>query len=415
LLWVVFGLVNCSVPAAQEKTQTDPPAVAPEVVASLLELTLQVDGQAACRTLDMLRDQSLSGQLNGQVLRRIEQAVEPLLSVPRSDSQHTAHYASVLLLAAWGRATELQRMQSWLGDPRVPEQVQGDAVRVIVARKELPLEPVFALLCRSDTPVVLRSRILEELSRSSDDRIGSRLLELYGTLPPSLHGRVIDVLTQRPAWATLLLEAVRRGDVPKDALHAQHLLRIHAAGNAQLQQQLRELYGTIRAERNPQREAVIRQVREHLAARAGDPLRGVEVFRRLCAPCHRIYGEGNDVGPDLTRNGRASLAQLLSNVLDPNLVIGEAYQTRIVVTVDGRVITGLLVEETPQRVVLKVQGGTLESIARQDVDDMQVSPISLMPEGLEKQLSLEELADLFAFLRLDKPPTDPTARPIPDE
>jgi putative heme-binding domain-containing protein len=203
--------------------------------------------------------------------------------------------------------------------------------------------------------------------------------------------------------------------VPKDALHAQHLLRIHAAGNAQLQQQLRELYGTIRAERNPQREAVIRQVREHLAARAGDPLRGVEVFRRLCAPCHRIYGEGNDVGPDLTRNGRASLAQLLSNVLDPNLVIGEAYQTRIVVTVDGRVITGLLVEETPQRVVLKVQGGTLESIARQDVDDMQVSPISLMPEGLEKQLSLEELADLFAFLRLDKPPTDPTARPIPDE
>ena len=193
LLWVVFGLVNCSVPAAQENTQTDPPAVAPEVVASLLELTLQVDGQAACRTLDMLRDQSLSGQLNGQVLRRIEQAVEPLLSVPRSDPHHAAHYASVLLLAAWGRATELQRMQSWLGDPRVPEQVQGDAVRVIIARKELPLEPVFALLSRSDTPVMLRSRILEELSRSSDDRIGSRLLELYGTLPPSLHGRVIDV------------------------------------------------------------------------------------------------------------------------------------------------------------------------------------------------------------------------------
>ena len=76
-------------------------------------------------------------------------------------------------------------------------------------------------------------------------------------------------------------------------------------------------------------------------------------------------------------------------------------------------MTGLLVEDSAQRIVLKVQGGKLETIAREDVEAMKVSELSLMPEGLEKQLKPQEIADLFAFLSLDKHPDDPAARPIP--
>jgi hypothetical protein len=83
------------------------------------------------------------------------------------------------------------------------------------------------------------------------------------------------------------------------------------------------------------------------------------------------------------------------------------------VTADGRVLTGLVAEDSPQRVVLKSQGGKLETIAREDVEAMKVSPLSLMPEDLEKQLKPQELADLFALLTLDKPPGDPTARRLP--
>ena len=118
-------------------------------------------------------------------------------------------------------------------------------------------------------------------------------------------------------------------------------------------------------------------------------------------------------GPDITLNGRSNFDQLLSNVFDPSLVIGAGYQAVSVTTVKGRSLTGLLVEDTPQRVVLKVQGGKLETIARAEVDDLTVSKVSLMPEGIEKQLKPQELADLFAFLVLDKPPSDPNARKIP--
>ena len=118
--------------------------------------------------------------------------------------------------------------------------------------------------------------------------------------------------------------------------------------------------------------------------------------------------------PISRRTACASLEQLLSNVLDPSLVIGAAYQARVVVTADGRVLTGLLVEDSPQRVALKIQGGKLEVIGRDDIEELRVSPLSMMPEGLETQLQPQELIDLFAFLTLDKPPTDPSARRIPE-
>ena len=169
----------------------------------------------------------------------------------------------------------------------------------------------------------------------------------------------------------------------------------------------------MRESRNPGREKVMNEVRGALRKTPGDPIAGQLVFKRVCAQCHKIYGEGQDVGPEITLNGRGSYEQLLSNVLDPSLVIGTAYQATTVATADGRVLTGLLVEDSPQRVVLKTQGGKLETVGRKDVEETKLSPLSLMPEDLEKQLQPKEIADLFSFITLDKPPADPTARPIP--
>jgi putative heme-binding domain-containing protein len=84
-----------------------------------------------------------------------------------------------------------------------------------------------------------------------------------------------------------------------------------------------------------------------------------------------------------------------------------------VVTQRGRSLTGLLVEDSPARVVLKVQGGKQEVIARKNIESVDVSKLSMMPEGIEKQLEPQEIADLFSFLVLDKHPDDPKARRIP--
>ena len=122
---------------------------------------------------------------------------------------------------------------------------------------------------------------------------------------------------------------------------------------------------------------------------------------RCCAPGAR------------SGSGRNDFEQLLSNVFDPSLVIGAAYQATTVATRDGRVLSGLVVEEGPQEIVLKLQGGKAETIPRAEIDERKLSTISLMPEDVEKELKPQEIADLFTFLSLDRPPSDPAARRLP--
>jgi putative heme-binding domain-containing protein len=186
-----------------------------------------------------------------------------------------------------------------------------------------------------------------------------------------------------------------------------------ASKDEQLIKQVSVLWGTIREGRNPEREKIVAEMRTFLRQTRGDAKAGIQVFKNVCAQCHKIHGEGQEVGPDITVNGRSDFEQLLSNVFDPSLVIGAAYQATTVATKKGQIITGLVVEDSPQRIVLKVQGGKLETIARGDIDEVVVSKASLMPEGLEKQLKPQELADLFAFLVLDRHPNDPAAKKIP--
>src|SRR5437773_11600154 len=149
--------------------------------------------------------------------------------------------------------------------------------------------------------------------------------------------------------------------------------------------------------------------RQHIA----DAHRGQTVFRNFCAQCHTIYAEGGKVGPDITANGRATFEQLLSNVFDPSLVIGPGYQVTTVVTKDGRNLTGLIAEDNEQRVVVRMPGEGEETVPRSNVKYTRLSKLSMMPEGIETLLEKKDLADLFAFLALDKPPTDKSAKLIP--
>jgi putative heme-binding domain-containing protein len=228
-----------------------------------------------------------------------------------------------------------------------------------------------------------------------------------------LRPRAIELLTQRANWGKALLAAVGEKSIPANMINVNQAQKLNSLGDKELTALLAKHWGTVRTGRDPGRQKVIDDMRVLLEKTPGDPTRGLLVYNKVCGQCHKLHGNGQEVGPDITANGRSNFDQLLSNVFDPSLVIGASYQARTVLTTDGRVITGLLAEDTPQRIVLKVQGGKLETIARGDIEDLKVSELSLMPEQLEKQLKPEELADLFSLLTLDKAHSDPEAKRIP--
>jgi putative heme-binding domain-containing protein len=135
----------------------------------------------------------------------------------------------------------------------------------------------------------------------------------------------------------------------------------------------------------------------------GDATKGQKVFEGKCAQCHTIYGKGGQIGPDLTGVGRDNLDLVLSNVLDPNLVVGAPYYVHIVKQKNGTVVSGLLVEDSDKQVVLKDPTGTF-TIPRDQIEKLARQNISMMPEGLESTMTRDEFCDLVAFLLSREPP-----------
>lgn len=367
--------------------------------------------------LERLVREVREGRLAGVRLAAIAGPLKAALAGSRGGQPDDRCPAATVLAAACGDPAAIATVMSGAAGDRAGTAADHDravaGLAALVATRAPGVGEFAACILASGTPDAVRAEALAVLARSDDPSVPTAVLEALPTLPPHVAPRALDLLTQRAGWARAMLEAVAAGRLPPPVLDANQLQRLAALDNPELAEVVRERWGVVRAGRSPDRERVVNEMRTLAVGTRGDPFRGEAVFTRVCASCHRIHGRGADVGPDITANGRASFDQLLANVFDPSLVIGVSYQSWTVVTDDGRAITGLLVEDGPDRVVLKTPGGAVEAIPRADVEMIRGNETSLMPEGLEKQCSAGELADLLAFLSLDRPPSDPSARPIP--
>ncbi|HRX81451.1 MAG TPA: c-type cytochrome, partial [Pirellulaceae bacterium] len=320
---------------------------------------------------------------------------------------------SLLLATSWGVKEAAKRTSAIVGNSVEKQTSRIAAIDALAAARDLDfLQTANSLLRSSKTPEVVRSRLLGAMGRYDSPDVANFVLSCYDDLSSDLQPQAIELLTQRAAWSRSLLEAIGRQELPTNVLNVNQVRTLLSSSDKELVALVTSQWGAVRTERSPEREGIIRQMHDQLRQVSGDAYRGREVFNRVCGQCHKIYGEGQDVGPEITRNGRGSFEHLLSNVFDPSLVIGASYQARSVITADGRILTGLLAEDNEQRIVLKIQGGKLEIVPREDVEEIAISKLSLMPEGLEKQLTVNQLADLFAFLSLDQPPENPEATPI---
>src|SRR5262249_42828648 len=142
-------------------------------------------------------------------------------------------------------------------------------------------------------------------------------------------------------------------------------------------------------------------VADHQAALklAGDASRGKAVFKKTCATCHRLENEGVEVGADLLSALRSKTPEgLVNDTLDPSREVDPRYINYVLTTKDGRVFTGLLAAETASSVTLRRAEKAEDTILRTQIDEIQATAKSLMPDNLEKQISKQELADVIAYL-----------------
>ena len=242
---------------------------------------------------------------------------------------------------------------------------------------------------------------LRRLSVEQAQSLVARLPKMKGAIQSGIAER----LCQRSESAEVFLASVQSGAIRKELLSPNRIRLLAGSNQESIKKLVGQIWGSVNTESSQEREAVIQRVGNALRWDArGNADRGWLVYDRICGQCHVMHARGNEVGPNITSNGRGSYEQLLVSVFNPSLVIGDAYKSVTIRTKDDEIITGLLVEKTENRVVVKVQGGKEQIVAVDDIDEFKQDSKSLMPEGLENQMTPQEMADLFALLTLEQKP-----------
>ncbi len=357
-----------------------------------------------------LREGSIPGdQVNALRNGLLEQA-----SLASAAAEGSLLHQLTVLRALLGETQAQAALHDTFSNESLGHAARMEALEALVATGDKSVTTaVSQTLASTATDARLRESIVSMLGQVNDPAVAQMLLERFESFPPDLQPKAVEVLTQRPEWSTQLLLAIQAKQIDKEALNLNQLRRVALFNHENLRKLVEEVYGTVRTDRGTDRQGLVNRMRDFLHGTPGDPVRGEAAFKKVCGQCHKLHGEGAEVGPDITRNGRNNWEQLLHNVFDPSAVIGPGYESRQLLTTDGRVLTGLPVEESDQRVVLKIQGGKLETIPKGEIELYQASELSMMPEDLEKQLQPQEIADLFSFLALDKHPSDPDAKFLP--
>jgi putative heme-binding domain-containing protein len=389
-----------------------------DALIGLLELVIDPDTgdpESARQCLSVLAQKVQSRELAGEQLAALQPRLDKLLApVMAGKPEDPLFLDAAILASSWKNPAAVDAVRTVFASAKHDDARRVAALDALIAAGDAKLVGIVGevLSDAKGNSATLRGAVLQAVGRLDDAKVAGAVLGAYEKLEADLKPKAVELLTQRAAWAKSLLSAIGDGRVPADAINTNQVRQLLASSDAELVTAVKAKWGSIREERDPKRDLVIAEMRRLIRREPGDPHKGLEVFNRVCGQCHKLHGKGAEVGPDLTGNGRSSFEQLLSNVFDPSLVIGAAYQAVNVRTLDGRVLTGLPVEDNDERLVIKVQGGKTELVARDEVDEVLTSKLSMMPEGLETQLKPEEIRDLFALLVLDLPPDDANAKQL---
>jgi putative heme-binding domain-containing protein len=380
---------------------------------------LAADRHGLAAVIGSLRDSESSSQRDQDVLREVAASLKSRRGVAmpdawrqvyqrlsRSDDPSLREVADQVAVALGDRRV-FPRMRDRLADQHLPLERRLQALQILVEGSDP--DAGGALLSVLAEPGLQRPAI-RALAAYDQAEIADQLIDRYHELAPPARSDAVSTLVARPDWAHALLGAIEAEQVPRQDLHAYHVRQLMQLRDESLQQRVRQVWGRV-TEATADSRKKIEQLKSQLTPEqlaSADLPHGRAVFAKTCATCHRLFGEGDQVGPDITGSNRANLDYILENLVAPSAIVGKDYQLAVLVLTDGRVLQGLVLRENDSAVTLRTVNDELV-IARSEIDERVTSPLSLMPEGQLDTLTGEEVRDLIAYL------ASPRQVPLPED
>jgi putative membrane-bound dehydrogenase-like protein len=284
-------------------------------------------------------------------------------------------------------------------DESKPEGARIDAARQLIdLRKTDPqaARDVIALVTAKTSPD-LAGGLIGAVARSDASGAGPALVDALRPMTPAARKASVVVLLGKTDWTSALVTGIEAGQVALSLLSLDQSQALAAHPDRKIADRARALLASGGGLPDPDRERVILALAP-IVSTGGDAARGKEIFKKECLKCHMHSGEGGKVGPDLTGMAAHPKSELIVHILDPSRSVEGNFLQYTVSTTDGRILNGLLAGETKTSIDLLDAEGKKQTILRDDIDELASSKKSLMPEGFEKSIPPEGLADLLQFL-----------------
>lgn len=279
-------------------------------------------------------------------------------------------------------------------DSNAPLNERKKAITTLANRQRKELIPLLPFALDEKN---LRQEAIRAVASYDIVNMGRKLLEDYKSYNAVEKSEAIMTLSSRSSYGGMLTKAIASGAVPKKevpAYAARQLLRVVGSGFI-------EVWGPIEQQNTggQQEYARYRRFLTDKAMEGADLAAGKQLYTNTCGPCHKMHGEGGDLGPDITGSNRNNLDYLLANILEPSADIQDDYKMVVITTRDGRNFAGNIASENNQQLTLKIVGQDPVVLAKSSIQSREVTPVSMMPPGLLETLSEKEVIDLIAYLR----------------
>lgn len=365
------------------------------------------DSDPLASLVTVLKD-SKDPQLQLDVLRGISAALKGRRSVPMPpgwsdvESRLTASKnAEVSTLAqslglTFGSQKALTALRDTALNAKVQPPVRRAAVQSLLSVKDSALPEILQKLLK--TPE-LRSDALRGLAAYDDAGAASAILDVYPQLSNAEKRDALNTLASRAAFAKPFLTAIEQNKVSSKDLTAEVVRQLRNLKNPEIDQQLQKVWGAFHEVSADKKAEIAKYTNVYRAGGStpGEASRGRAVFAKTCQQCHTLFDTGGKVGPDLTGSNRSDLGYILENMVDPNAVIPNDYRTSTIEMKDDRVITGIIKQQDANSLTVVTANEQLV-LPRNEVQKVQNSEISMMPEGLLANLTDQEVRDLIYYL-----------------
>ncbi len=304
---------------------------------------------------------------------------------------------SLEISLALGSPRAVADLREQVADESLSAEQRDRALEFLVTARPADLPE---LLWQSLRQPVLRPAALRGLAALRHPEVAPRILAQWEELTSAERAIAVQTLSGRAETAQALLQALEEQRVTRADISAFHARQMSALGDRELTARLTRLWGAVRGT-DPKKKERLARYRKLLSAeflQTADLDAGAQLFGKLCANCHKLAGEGGQIGPDLTGTNRRDVESLLLNLVDPSAEVARDYRLSIIETRDGRTVTGIELERSPSRVLLQTDTRQV-ILPLTEIESTTPSDTSIMPEGQLDQLTEEQVRDLIEYLR----------------